>query len=177
MGRLKFAESNLAVLQPLLEHPLAKETLAKAIPVKRLGRDATVHRDDVPAPSTFKLATRDSPDGVPLHALLDYGRGRVPTVNSLSFVNGRLSVGYSKPPDGATRAAVDTALKDRPALGTIAARFAAPTDLATMRQRLLDSSLSDAEWLRAFRQVQVATMGASPPPTPSPTPTPLPRPE
>jgi hypothetical protein len=114
----------------------------------------------VAAPPSFKLATRGSPGGVPLHALLQSVQARFPTVNTMSITSGKINVGYSKTPDDATRAAVAAMVSDPTVLSPLAARFAPPTDLATLRQRVLDASLNDFDWLRAFRQLQVATLAA-----------------
>lgn len=122
------------------------------------------HLDLIGAPPPG-VATAPGSAGPDLSDVLALVRQRAPAVTGLVIRNGQLLVAYAEPPDESTRATARAALADEAALAELAARraaqpaaTAASTTSEALRAQVLDDSLSDEAWLRAFRRYQVAQL-------------------
>lgn len=158
MPRLQFTADHLAILAPALQHPVVQSLVAVARPIKVFEGATPVLRRVVVAPPSVTFRTAATPTGIPMHGLLQYLQGVSPQVGGVSLRSGALTVAYSSPPDQATQDKVNAALADQAGLGVLAGQWAQKDDPASLRTRLLDGNLADAEWLKLFRQYQVAQL-------------------
>jgi hypothetical protein len=117
-------------------------------------------------PSAVTLRTRTS-DGVLLHDLMAYLQQRLAAARSsnsigcLQLRNSRIIVTYAEAADTATNGIVQAALTDATALAALVAANAPPATAAAARATLQNGALSDAEWLKLFRQYQVKLLSGA----------------
>ena len=158
MPRYQFKAKDLAPFQRLLATPMAKRVLSRALPVKRLSGAKPTRFDDVPRPASIAVRSRAAPDGVPLHEVLAAVKQRVPAVTSLALRRGRFVVGHTGG-DAKIGDAVRAVLADARVVAQLSRAPTRPDVIvAKLRQKVLDASLNDADWLKAFRAYTVATM-------------------
>jgi hypothetical protein len=156
--RYQFKARDLAPFSRLLASPMAKRVLAKAIPVKRIPAGKAARFVEVPSPGPIAVRSKATPDGVPLHEMLAVVKKRIPAVTTLALRRGRLVVGHTGA-DAKVGDAVRALLADARVVAELTRQPTKPNlTLTKLRQRVLDPSLGDAEWLKAFRAYTVATM-------------------
>lgn len=174
MARHVFTAKDLEPLLGFLNTPLARDALARAVPIRRIGTPAgEVEIIELPVP----VRSRDEPDGVPLAVLMESVRRLTPDVTGLSVQDGVLRVTHGRPPTAAQRTRLHRLLGDANQLRRLVPAPPSPlpsplpTPLPTPppaplprppqaeavsdEERLRDEALSDEEWLRAFRRYAV----------------------
>lgn len=134
---------------------------------RRTTPSPAVHSEEIGAPPAG-IAAAPGGSGAQLHDVLALVQRTVPTAVGLAVRGGQMVVAYSQPPDDAARAATRTALADQAGLAQLASHAAAAAATANsatpdqLRAQLLDATLADDAWLRAFRRYQVALLSAQP---------------
>jgi hypothetical protein len=145
-----FSVQHLSRFLPLLDHPLAMQVLASAVPVKQpaVSSDATSLSQILPV----QVESRGQTEGVPLHTMLAALQGQVPAVASLSVRDNSVSVATSAPLSGDEREKVRAFFANQAALTALKA----PPDpvIAT----LTNAATSDQDWLKAFRTYAVKNL-------------------
>ena len=159
MARYKFTLRDLEPFRVFLEDPGAARVLAAAVPIKQLaGRGTPAVEREIPL--AVEVLTREKPDGVPAHELLQAAREVSPEVVSLVVRGGKASVAFSPDVKPEARAQVLALLNDPAALGRKlkvvrgqgSRRPAGAAEPRADLDILFDEEVPDAEWLRAFRR-------------------------
>jgi hypothetical protein len=152
MPRYVFTEHDLGALGALLRTPLVRDALAAAVPVKRFA-DPEIHRlQAIELP--VAVATRDTPDGVPLHAILEAVKKEAPSVTGLMVRGGKVVATFEGKPSGPVQKRVDALLRDRQRLDDLRPSPDTP-QTRELERKLRDKGTSDVEWNRAFREFAV----------------------
>jgi hypothetical protein len=147
-----FTVQHLSRFVPLLDHPLALQVLASAVPVKQpaaaVSSDATTLSQILPV----QVESRGQTEGVPLHNMLAVLQEQVPAVASLSVRDNSVSVATTAPLSGDEREKVRAFFANQAALTALKA----PPDptIAT----LTNAATSDQDWLKAFRTYAVKNL-------------------
>jgi hypothetical protein len=152
MPRYVFTENDLGALGALLRAPLVRDALAAAVPVKRFA-DPEVHRlqaIELPVP----VATRDTPDGVPLHAILEAVKKEAPSATGLMVRGGKVIATLEGKPSDAAQKRVNALLGDRQRLEELRPSPDTP-ETRELERKLRDRGTSDVEWNKAFREFAV----------------------
>jgi hypothetical protein len=173
--RYLFKPEDLAPLRRILDHPVAQRILSRAIPLTQFDKPPAAV-DWVTDPLPVSVQTRGNPRGLPLGALNEYLKKRVPGVRSVVVRDNSVLVTWDQPPTSEIQARLKAALTDGAALKRVVETTVAPAPAsdAELKAKLLAPETPDDEWLRTFRQVQVAALRR--PDDPTPIPVPFPRP-
>ena len=156
MGRYIFTEKDFEPFRTFLEHPLAQEALAAAIPVKQFN-NTEIHIEESAVSVPGGVQSHDNPDGMPLHEVLAAVQEHAPEAQGLVVRNGNLVITHSKPPTREVRNKIDKMLGDPQFVSRLRRHPAAvqQPDADALVAKLKDANTSDEEWMKAFRQYAV----------------------
>jgi hypothetical protein len=160
MPRYIFKKQDLEPLRPWLDTPVARRVLRSTAPVKNLRSGQVPIEETVELPVTVQ--SRDQPDGVPLHEVLQAIQVEMPSVVGLSVRDGKVLVRHGAAPREKDQEKLRTFIRDPKKLTAVLKR-AKPNALAAPRPEdleklLLSDETPDAEWLSAFRRYAVANL-------------------
>jgi hypothetical protein len=159
MGRYVFKARDLAPLRAWIDTPIARQVLESAVPVKRFDTQKVFREEPIELP--VAIQSRDTPDGVPLHAILKAVQAEDPTISGITVRGDRLFLKHGTKPLTGQRDRVRELLKDSRKLNALRPQQPPkPQALKpeSLEKLLLDDETPDAEWLSAFRRYAVANL-------------------
>jgi hypothetical protein len=159
MARYVFKKQDLEPLRAWLDNPVARRVLKSTAPIKRIRSRQPPVEEAIELP--VKVQSREQPDGVPLHEVLQAVQTEMPTVVGISVRGDKVLVRHGTAPKEKDRDKLRKFVQDPKKLMALLK----PTRTATLAARgedleklLLDDETPDAEWLRAFRRYAVANL-------------------
>jgi hypothetical protein len=160
MGRYVFKSKDLAPLRAWIDTPIARQVLESAVPVKRFDTQPVFREEPIELP--VAIQSRDTPDGVPLHAILKAVQAEDPTISGITVRGDKVFLKHGTKPLAGQRDKVRGLLKDSRKLNALRAPPAPKPQVAlkgeSLEKLLLDDETPDAEWLSAFRRYAVANL-------------------